>query len=274
MKPRLPFAVTAPHAARGSLTRPGAAGARTVTAPQVRLYARHARAADRGAWSVERDIRWGHIDPSLVIDDTALLAALRDAALIEAYHPVHLQQMLADTWEDVDAGVICSLELYEGFKHFHALRTYLDAVGYEPCITDADIVAMRRSARESGAEPESLMARLVEFMLSEHLASYFFRRLAEQTREPVLAELLGLIAADEVRHAQSASDLIAKRIAADAGVIPHVLDAAAHFRHFGERAVGEVPVAMPGDPVAVATFARRIERLCGVRLVDHIKEGL
>ena len=239
-----------------------------------RLYARHARAADRAAWSVERDIRWTDIDPARARGETQLLSALRDAALIEAYHPVHLQRMLLETWDDVDAGVICSLELYEGFKHFHALRMYLDAVGYEPSLTDGDIVAMRRAARDAEEEGYDLIERLVEFMLSEHLASYFFRRLAEQTSEPVLAELLALIAADEVRHAQSASDLVAKRIAADAGAIPRVLRAAAHFRHFGERAVGDVPVAMPGDPIAIATFARRIERLCGTRLIDHLKEEL
>ena len=242
--------------------------------PDLRLYARHARAADRGTWSVERDIRWADIVPERARGEHALLAALRDAALIEAYHPVHLQRMLLETWDDVDAGVICSLELYEGFKHFHALRTYLDAVGHQPVLTDEDIVAMRRTAREAEGERYDLVERLVEFMLSEHLASYFFRRLAERTVEPVLRELLGLIAADEVRHAQSASDLIAKRIDADAGVIPRVLRAAAHFRHFGERAVGDVPVAIPGDPIAIATFAKRIERLCGTRLVDHLKEEL
>ena len=53
-----------------------------------------------------------------------------------------------------------------------------------------------------------------------------------------------------------------------------VLESAARFRHFGEQVVGQVPVAMPGDPVAIATFARRIERLCGTRLVDHLKATL
>jgi hypothetical protein len=38
--------------------------------------------------------------------------------------------------------------------------------------------------------------------------------------------------------------------------------------------VGDVPVAMPGDPLAIRSFARRIERLCGIRLTDHLKEGL
>jgi len=170
--------------------------------------------------------------------------------------------------------VVFSLELYEGFKHFHALRTYLEAVGFEPRLTDDDIVAMRRAARDEDDGEYDLIERLVEFMLSEHLASYFFRRLGQEATEPVLARLLDLIAADEVRHAQSASDLLAKRIAADATLAPRVLDAAAHFRHFGERAVGVVPVAMPGDPIAIRSFARRIERLCGVRLVDYMKEAL
>lgn len=240
----------------------------------TRLYARHARAADRGKWSVERDVRWGAIDPSLVLGDHDLLAALRAAALIEAYHPVHLQRLLAEMWDDVDACVVFSLELYEGFKHFHGLRTYLDAVGYQPAITDADIVEMRRAARSEDDGPYDLIDRLVEFMLSEHLASYFFRRLGEQTRDPVLAELLEFIAADEVRHAQSASDLLAKQIARDEDVVPRVLEAATRFRHFGERCIGDVPVALPGDPIAIRSFARRIERLCGVRYVDHLKEAI
>jgi hypothetical protein len=85
---------------------------------------------------------------------------------------------------------------------------------------------------------------------------------------------MALIAADEVRHAQSASDLLAKRIAAEPDCVPRVLEAATSFRHYGNDVVAEVPIAMPGDDVAIRTFATRIERLCGVRLVDHLKEGL
>jgi hypothetical protein len=239
-----------------------------------RLYARHADAADRGRWSVERDVRWDAIDVTLARSQPAILEALRDAALIEAYHPVNLAALLAETWEDVDAGVVFSLELYEGFKHFHALRIYLECIAYEPAITDDELVAIRGSAAAASIGEGEVIERLVEFMLSEHLASYFFRRLGERARDPVLSELLAFIAADEVRHAQSASDLLARRIARDASVVPRVLDAAARFRHFGERAVGDVPVAMPGDPLAIRSFARRIDRLCGIRLMDHLKEGL
>ena len=254
---------------RAALKRPPA----TLRLPR-RLYERHASAADRGGWSVEHDVRWDAIDRARAHALPGILAQLRDAALIESFHPVNLARMLRLTWNDVDASVVFSLELYEGFKHFQSLRRYLDAVGHEPAITDAEIVAIRREAVAVEVGPDELVPRLVEFMLSEHLATYFFRRLSEQAEERVLKHLLALTAADEIRHAQSASDLIAKRIAADRAVVPAVLDAAAHFRHFGEEAVGAVPVAMPGDPLAISTFARRIERLCGVRLVNHLKSRL
>jgi len=239
---------------------------------QTSVYLRCAIAADRGAWSVERDIKWGEIDRERALARPDLLASLRDAALIESYHPLNLARLLRATLDDIDAGVVFSLELYEGFKHFHSLRRYLEVVGHEPAITDEELVAIRTAQTEVDVLPENLIGKLVEFMLSEHLAHYFFRRLGEQAEDNVLADLLSRIADDEVRHAQSASDLIAKRIAADPTVIRQVLDAALDFHHFGEEAIGRVPVAQPGDAIAIQTFAKRIERLCGVRLVDHIKQ--
>lgn len=246
------------------------------TTGPAHLYARHAAAADAGAWSVERDVRWSDIDRAVARSQPELLRSLRDAALIESFHPINLMRLVRLTWDDVDAGVAFSLEMYEGFKHFHVLRRYLETVAPDLPLTDDDIVASRRPGMTAERVPETgdLIEQLVNFMLSEHLASYFFRRLASQARDPVLAELLEWIAADEVRHAQSASDLIAKRIARDATVIPRVLEAATAFRHFGEEVVGAVPVAEAGDSVAIRTFAARIERLCDIRLVDHLKTRL
>ncbi len=238
------------------------------------LYARHARAADRGAWSVERDIDWKSIDARTALAQPDILAKLRDAALIESFHPVNLSRLVRLLWDDIDAGVVFSLEMYEGFKHFHALRMYLDAVGYEPAITNDELRAIRSRAERGDLDPGDVMTPLVEFMLSEHLAAYFFRRLSEQAREPQLKALLDVIAADEVRHAQSASDLIAQRLAARPELGIDVLRAATSFRHYGVEAVGDVPIAMEGDAVAIQTFAARIERLCGMRLVDHLKSEM
>ena len=240
----------------------------------MHLYERHAVAADRGAWSVERDVAWGEIDVELAHARPEILIAIRGAAVIESFHPVSLGRFMKATWDDLDAGVCFSLEAFEGFKHFHVLRRYLDEVGYEPQISDEELIDIRRGSEDIEIEPDGLIEALVEFMLSEHLAAYFFRRLAAQAAEPVLSGVLGRIAADEVRHAQSASDLIAKRIEADPGVIPDVLAAAASFQHYGTEVVSDLPVAMRGDEVAIRTFAGRIERLCGVRLVDHLKSTL
>lgn len=239
------------------------------------LYARHAAAAERGGWSVGTVIDWRAIRPDLAYRTPDLLSTIREAALIESFHPVNLARLMRVTWDDVDAGVCFSLEAYEGFKHFDSLRRYLEAIGHAPAITDEELVRLREPAALADVAPDELIERLVEFMLSEHLAAYFFRRLGEQAEEAQLAKLLGVIGADEVRHAQSASDLIAKRIHADRRIVPRVLEAAAGFRHFGEEALGgAVPVAMHGDPLAIRTFARRIERLCGVRLVDYMKAQL
>jgi hypothetical protein len=241
---------------------------------QKPIYQRHAAAADRGRWSVERDIAWDSIDRGLAHARPEVLEHMRSAALIESYHPVNLARLMLATRHDIDAGVCFSLEAYEGFKHFHALRLYLEAVEYLPAITEADLVRIRESVAVDPISEEQVLEHLVEFMLSEHLASYFFRRLGAQAVEPVLQKLLRLIAADEVRHAQSASDLIAKRISADPGAKQRVLQAAVEFRHYGADAVPDVPVAMHGDAVAIGTFARRIERLCGTRLVDYLKQQL
>ena len=93
------------------------------------LYARHARAADRAAWSVERDVRWTEIDRAQALAQPDILAKLRSAALIESFHPVNLSRLIRFAWDDIDAGVVFSLEMYEGFKHFHVLRMYLTPSG-------------------------------------------------------------------------------------------------------------------------------------------------
>jgi len=244
------------------------------TCDRHRLYVRHAAASDTGAWSVEYDVDWDHVDASLARSQPEVLDQLRASALVESFHPIHLARLLPAIAEDVDATTVVALEMYEGFKHFHALRRYLDVVGHRPAISEAELVAIRRSAPREPLTADEVVPRLVCFMLSEHLASHYFRKLAAVVREPVLRSLLLRMAADEVRHAQGAFDLVAARVARNPDLVPVVLTAASGFHHFGEEAVGAVPVAEPGDPLAIRTFARRIERLCGVRLVDHLRANL
>ena len=127
---------------------------------RLRIYERYAAAADRGAWSVERDVDWGAIDPGVAHATPEVLDALRAAALIESFHPVNLGRFMRATWDDLDAGVAFSLEAYEGFKHFHALRRYLETVGHQPAITDEELVEARRAGAARQGQAGELMGRL------------------------------------------------------------------------------------------------------------------
>ena len=91
-----------PHCRSGGLTPPHTLRSNrhmTITSAQsmLPLYVRSAAAADRGGWSVERDIKWSDIDRERAHARPDLLAALRDAALIESYHPVNLARLLRAT---------------------------------------------------------------------------------------------------------------------------------------------------------------------------------
>ena len=223
---------------------------------------------------MESDVDWDGVDVALASSRPEILDQLRASALVESFHPVHLGRLLPVVADDVDATTVVALEMYEGFKHFHALRRYLEVVGHAPRITEEELVAIRRRAPCQPLLPEEVVPTLVRFMLSEHLASHYFRKLALRVREPVLRALLRTMAADEVRHAQGAFDLVATRVRADRRLVPVVLEAARRFHHFGEEAVADVPVAESGDGLAIRSFARRIERLCGVRFVDHLRASL
>ncbi|HMG12636.1 MAG TPA: hypothetical protein VK571_05655, partial [Gemmatimonadaceae bacterium] len=92
------------------------------------IYEEHLRAAESAAWSIAT-IPWSKIDRNIALGELEILAQLRDAALIEGYLPTFAPRLMLLLWDDVDATAILSLELYEGLKHYTALRRYLDTVG-------------------------------------------------------------------------------------------------------------------------------------------------
>ena len=99
----------------------------------------------------------------------------------------------------------------------------------------------------------------------------FFRRLAEQTREPVLAELLGYMSRDELRHSAGAGALLKKRVAANATVANEIISAAENFRHYGSDVV-DIPLAEENDFEAIMAMNRKIRQLCGLAPTEHLEE--
>ncbi|HMG71127.1 MAG TPA: hypothetical protein VK544_08415 [Gemmatimonadaceae bacterium] len=237
------------------------------------IYEEHLRAAESAAWSIAT-IPWSKIDRNIALGELEILAQLRDAALIEGYLPTFAPRLMLLLWDDVDATAILSLELYEGLKHYTALRGYLDSVGVEATrVSEQSLVAARERTGGITYRRDKIITYLTHFMCSELFAAHFFRRLAERTREPVLAELLDYMSRDELRHSAGAGALLKKRIAANPGVADEILAAAENFRHYGSDVV-DIPLAEENDFEAIMAMNRKIRQLCGLAPTEHLKEEL
>ena len=237
------------------------------------IYEEHLRAAESAAWTIE-GIRWTAIDHRIARDETEIHVSLRDAAMIEGYLPTFAPRLMLLLWDDVDATAILSLELFEGLKHYTALRRYLEIVGDQNTrATERALVDARGRTSSIKYDRDEAVTYLTHFMCSELFAAHFFRRIAEQTREPVLAELLDYMSRDELRHSAGAGALLKKRIGADPNVVPEIINAAENFRHYGSDVV-EIPLAEENDFEAIMAMNRKIRQLCGLSPTEHLMEEL
>jgi hypothetical protein len=238
------------------------------------VYEPHLSAAEQAAWPLETTVRWDQINVAVARREDHILSALHDAALIEGYLPVFAPRLMQLLWDDVDATAVLSLELYEGLRHYTALKRYLHAVGYEPAIVSEErMVAARERALAGPRRAEDATVQLTNFACSELFAAYFFLRLSRETKEPVLRELLERISRDEFRHAAAGGDLLAKRVRLDPAEADRILTAARSFRHYGADVV-DVPVATANDFEAIAAMNRLIRQACGVSPSQHIQGAL
>jgi hypothetical protein len=238
------------------------------------IYEKHLQASELTRLNLATDVAWDAIRPELALAQPDLLAKLRDAAIIESYHPVHIPHLLEALWDDVEATAVLSIELFEGFRHFHGLKSYLDRVGARPPLTEEELVEVRRKAREQHERVRDPIPLLVDFMGSEHFAAFFFARGADEAREPVLRDLLKAFSRDEFRHAQAIADVLQRRLQRQPEGVEDALRAALHFSHYGKAAVEVVPTADEHDLPAIMAFNRRVEQVCGRSLVEYMKQGL
>lgn len=235
------------------------------------LYEDYLTTAELQRWILDAEVGWDRIDVEAARSQPELLDQLRDAALIESYFPTYTIAIMRAFWDQVDVTAVFSIQLYESYKHFHALNRYLELVEHRP-IADAEIVELRR--RSAGFAVSDPIAELARYMIGEHFAAYFFLRVSRQAREPVLSELTGFISRDEFRHTQFATDLLEPRVRDDADARRRVLEAGLAFRHFGYDAIGTVPIAEKNDLAAILTLNRRVKRLCGTSLAEYAREAL
>ena len=112
------------------------------------IYEEHLRAAEASAWTID-SIRWSAIDHRVAREETEIHVSLRDAAMIEGYLPTFAPRLMLLLWDDIDATAILSLELYEGLKHYTALRRYLDIVGDQTTRSSEQALVAARGATSS-----------------------------------------------------------------------------------------------------------------------------
>ena len=227
------------------------------------IYADYLSVAEMQRWVLELDVAWDDIDSCLAHRDTALLQRLRDSALIESFFPIFTCRAMDVLWDDASATAVFSIQLYESYKHFHVFNQYLERVDFHP-IADEEIVDVRR--RNAALRYDDGTTLLTRYMMSEHFAAFHFMKDAKQAPEPVLRQILKLVAHDELRHTQFAYDLIAARIARDPAERAKVNEAAETFEHIGLEVVSPIPVAQKNQFAAVVTLQQKIKRLTGHQL--------
>lgn len=230
-------------------------------APAAPLYSSHPPAADRGQWSITSDVRWGDIDVQRAHRQPEVLRAVRRAARELSARGADVARLLPAAICDVHASALLILELHDGLKHLHALRTYLDTVEFAPALTDEELAEARGVANHFAPPSGDCTAALVTCLAIEHVASAHIRHLCARTDEPVLAELLSFIAADEARHARIVSELIALYITADPDTAALVRRRAEQLRDDAKQGCGVG--AWTRDDVAMQAFMNHVEALTG-----------
>lgn len=235
------------------------------------IYEDYYTISEINRWQMETDIPWNKIDKELAQSQPEILDQLRDACLIESYHPISTKRLLDLLWDDIDATGIISVELFEGFRHFYVLKRYLEAVEYGKPITDQELKRLRHKAVKGLSKPD-LTQELINFIFSEHFAAYYFVRIAQRAKEPVLKQIATFITKDEFRHTQISFDLMKARIDAKKETVNDILEAAYNFRHYGNEAIEGVPVFQRNDIQAINVFSKKVELLTGKRLIDYVKE--
>jgi hypothetical protein len=211
-------------------------------------------AMSESRWNVEKDIDWHAIDVGAAKQRPDHLDLLRRATLIESYHPMSTRAVIGLYMEDVDATSVLTIEMFEGFRHFWALRRYLEAC--DVTIPDEELARLRADNPDKvDYRREDRVQVLLNFAWSEHFAGFFFRRIGEETADPVLRKLMKVCAQDEFRHCAGALKVLARHARLDPEVRRQALVAMHRFRHYGDD-IGPVPVSQGNDVEAVGRIVR------------------
>lgn len=164
-----------------------------------------------GSWSITSEIDWGTIDLVAARSDSELLMLVRRAALRASRRTVGLAQLLAALACDSVASALLARELHDSWKHFHALRSYLEVAEYTPAISEAELEQHRRASPEPdvrGADDAAL--RISRLMDDAARDTTVFGLICGRASDPGLARLADRIGRDRQQHMLSLSRFLSR----------------------------------------------------------------
>ncbi|MEX1187285.1 MAG: hypothetical protein WEA80_11905 [Gemmatimonadaceae bacterium] len=166
------------------------------------------------SWSVGSVIDWGTADLTAAGRDPEVLMLVRRAALRAARRTVGLSHLLSALAGDSVASALLARELHDSWKHFHALRSYLDVAEYSPAIAEAELDQHRRSAPEGVVKrPEDAAGRIARLLDDAARDGAVFELIKSRAPDPALARLADRIAHDRRQHSLALTRYLAARSA-------------------------------------------------------------
>lgn len=236
-----------------------------MTARLDRFYRTH----ERVMWDFTA-IPWDRIQRHLIRETD--LMAIRGAMLIESHNPVYTQVLLNYFRHDQEMAAFTVLWSYEELKHYAVLRAWLEATDL------VDVFALEQELEVTRAgdwgETESKFTPVQWFtytMLQEEITGLFYKRFASRVAEPVLKDILLLVAKDEYRHCQWYLEKAQELLAKDKKLMDQVDEILINFempgptfiREFEEKYAEEMRVAVSPDVTALGEVLNKISKLTG-----------
>jgi hypothetical protein len=172
-----------------------------MTTQAIATVNRRPRAAARRHWSLD-DIPWGSLDRDAVAQNDAVFYLVAASSLMESATDLYTQNLIAFFADDEEiASWLEDYWLPEELQHGRALRHYVEAAWPEfpwERVRAGFIDEFRPFCDQSLERARSL--EMASRCVVEMGTASFYTGLSRSSPEPVLADVAGRIAKDEVRH--------------------------------------------------------------------------
>ena len=167
----------------------------------------------RGGWCLATEIEWGAIDVAAARTDPELLMLVRRAALRAARRTVGLSHLLSALAADSVASALLARELHDSWKHFHALRSYLEVAEYSPAISELELEQHRRAAPQGTLRrADQAAARIAELLDDAARDGALFSLVSSRAADPALGKLADRIARDRQQHSLALAKYLAVNV--------------------------------------------------------------